>query len=181
MKTIRSILEDPDAVKNVVVAYDLMEPNARAVTPETSLDDVMKLFGQLPVGEVPVVDSKDRTKLLGYITRRDVIHAYNKEIAKREMTLGLQRAYSSLAVSDLTELVDGYYLVELAAPRRFVGKSLLQLNLRNKYNVQVVLVRRANPGGEELKFVPDANYTINEKDVLILMGKRKDLERIRKL
>lgn len=181
MSSIRNILEDPEAVKHLIVAVDLMDSNPRTVTPDTSLDDVMKLFGQLQVGEIPVVHAQDRKNLLGYITRRDVIHAYNKEVAKREMTLGLQRAYSSLAVSDLTELVDGYYLVELHAPRRFVGKSLSQLDLRNRFNVQVVLVRRENQKGEPMRIVPDANYTINERDVLVLMGRRKDLERVRKL
>ncbi len=181
MASIRNVLEDPAAVQNIVVAYDLIVPKPRFVTPETNLDDVMKTFGHVRIGEVPVVDAQNHKKLLGYLSRRDVIDAYNKELARRELTLGLKRAYSSLALSDITEVVDDYFMVELAAPRKFVGKSLIQIDMRNNYRVQIILIKRTGTDGKEMRIVPDANYTINEKDFLILMGRQKDLERVRKL
>jgi CIC family chloride channel protein len=180
MSNLRKILDDPQSVQNVIVAYDLIEPNPKFVTPETNLDDVMKIFSHIHQTELPVVDDGTHRRLLGYITQKDVIDAYNKELAKRELSLGLTRAYSALAVSEVTELVDGYYIVELPAPTRFVGKSLKQLDLRNRFNVQVILIKREE-GGEELCIVPDAHYTINEQDVLVLMGKQEDLDRVRKI
>ncbi len=180
LKDVKGILEDPSAVQNLIVAYDLIEATHRAVTPETSLDDVMKIFSQIKISEIPVVDPQNGKTLLGYVTEKDVIEAYNRELARRELTIGMERAYSSLTLSETTELVDDYYMLEIAAPRRFVGKSLRQLDLRNNYKVQIILIKRQE-GDEEKRIVPDAFYTINENDVLLLVGEREALERIKKL
>lgn len=180
-KSIRKILDDPMALSNIIVAYDLIETNTRYITPDTNLDTVMKIFGKTNIGELPVVDVQEGRLLLGYLTRQSLIDKYNKELARRELTLGLERAYSSLALSDITKIVDDYCMIEIPAPHRFVGKSLLQLDLRNVYRAQVLLVKRELGDGREKRIVPDADYTINEKDVLILMGEQEDLMRIRKL
>ncbi len=180
LNDVKSILEDPTAVQNLIVAYDLIEATHRAVTPETSLDDVMKIFSHIKISEIPVVDPRDGKTLLGYVSEKDIIEAYNRELARRDLTLGMERAYSSLTLSETTELVDNYYMLELPAPRRFVGKSLRQLDLRNNYKVQVILIKRQE-GDEERRIVPDAFYTINENDVLLLVGERTALERIKKL
>ena len=182
LKSIRTILDDPSALNNVIVAYDLVEPNPKFVTPDTNLDTVMKIFGHLKNGELPVVDPTRNNILVGYLSRQDVIDAYNKELARRELTLGLERAYSSLAVSDLTKVVDNYFMIEIPTPHRFIGKSLRQLNLRNNYRVQILLIKRKEDNEEEEKRVaPDADYTINEKDILVLMGNQKDLMKIRNM
>jgi len=181
LTSIRAILDDPSALNNVIVAYDLIEPSPKFVTPETNLDTVMKIFGHSRIGELPVVDAAQNNMLLGYLSRQGVIDAYNKELARRELTLGLERAYSSLAVSDLTKVVDDYFMIEIPAPRRFIGKSLRQLNLRNNYHVQILLIKRRDEDEEEKSIAPDADYTINEKDVLVLMGSQRDLMRIRNM
>lgn len=180
-KSIRTVMDDPTPLNNIILAYDLIETNPTYITPDTNLDTVMKVFGKSGVGELPVVDAQKSHLLLGYLTRQILIDEYNKELARREPTLGLERAYSSLALSDITKIVDNYSMVEIPAPHRFVGKSLLQLDLRNNYRVQVFLVKRELGDGREKRMVPDADYTINEKDVLILVGEQEDLERIRKL
>lgn len=180
-KSIRTVMDDPMSLSNIIVAYDLIETNPRYITPDTNLDTVMNVFGKSGVGELPVVDSQKSDQLLGYLTRQSIIDEYNKELARREPILGLERAYSSLALSDITKIVDNYSMIEIPAPHRFVGKSLVQLDLRNHYRVQVFLVKRELGGGREKRIVPDADYTINEKDVLILVGEHEDLVRIRKL
>lgn len=180
-KSIRTVMDDPMSLSNIIVAYDLIETNPRYMTPDTNLDTVMNVFGKSGIGELPVVDSQNSRRLLGYLTRQSIIDEYNKELARREPILGLERAYCSLALSDITKIVDNYSMIEIPAPHRFIGKSLLQLDLRNRYRVQVFLVKRDMGDGGEKRIVPDADYTINEKDVLILVGEQEDLIRIRKL
>ena len=180
-KSIRAIIDDPSSLNNIIVAYDLIEPKPRFITPDTNLDIVMNLFGRIGISELPVVDAEKGNLLLGYLSRKDVIDMYNKELAKRELTLGLERAYSSLSLSEITKVVDDYFMIEIPTPHRFIGKSLRQLNLRNKYGVQVMLIKREEEGLQEKRFVPDADYTVNEHDRLVLMGGQDDLMHIRKL
>jgi CIC family chloride channel protein len=181
LRTIRKVMDDPVSLKNIILAYDLIETNPSYVTPDTNLDTVMKVFGTSGIGELPVVDAQNPHLLLGTLTRKIIIDEYNKELARREPTLGLERAYSSLALSEITKIVDNYAMVEIPAPTRFVGKSLLQLDLRKNYRVQVFLVERELEAGRVKRVVPDAHYTINEKDVLILLGEQEDLIKIGKL
>ena len=57
-----------------------------------------------------------------------------------------------------------------------VGKTLVQLDLRNSYEVSVISVRSA---GGEVTVVPKAGREIKEGDTLVLVGKDEDLARVR--
>ncbi|NDV25335.1 TrkA family potassium uptake protein [Desulfovibrio sp. JC010] len=55
----------------------------------------------------------------------------------------------------------------------WAGKTLIDLNLTNNYQVQVIAIRKN--GSEELNFVPKANEPLSENDVLIMIGARENL------
>ncbi|CCO22394.1 potassium channel family protein [Maridesulfovibrio hydrothermalis] len=55
----------------------------------------------------------------------------------------------------------------------WTGKTLIDLNLTNNYQVQVIAIRKN--GSEELDFVPKANQPLGSNDVLILIGARENL------
>ena len=55
----------------------------------------------------------------------------------------------------------------------WAGKTLIDLNLTNNYQVQVIAIRKN--GSEELNFVPKANEPLGENDVLIMIGARENL------
>ncbi|HZN33882.1 MAG TPA: TrkA family potassium uptake protein [Pirellulaceae bacterium] len=101
------------------------------------------------------------------------------EIIQPETEAGryLARRLANPHLEDVIELSGGYALIELRAPAAFVGKSLEQLGLRNKYRVNLVAVKRqqAIEAGEAAQpaattYVPSANYTIQADDVLLLVG-----------
>jgi trk system potassium uptake protein TrkA len=99
------------------------------------------------------------------------------EIIQPESEAGryLARRLANPHLEDVIELSDGYALIELRAPAAFVGKSLEQLALRNKYRVNLVAVKRQTAPGEgegaqQTTYVPGANYSILADDVLLLVG-----------
>lgn len=55
----------------------------------------------------------------------------------------------------------------------WAGKTLIDLDLTNNYQVQVIAIRKN--GSEELNFVPKANKPLGENDVLIMIGARENL------
>lgn len=178
-RSIRAVMDDPQSLCNIILAYDLIETRSGCITPDTDLDAVMQVFGTSGIGELPVVEAR-QGRLLGTLSRKTLIDEYNKELARREPTLGVERAYSSLAISDIAPIVDNFAMIEMPAPARFVGKKLMELDLRNHYGVQVFLVKRVLPDGKEKRIVPDAGFTIQDKDVLILVGDQNALYKIRK-
>jgi trk system potassium uptake protein TrkA len=74
------------------------------------------------------------------------------------------------------ELAEGYSLVEVAAPRKFHGSSLKEINLRKKFGVTLVVVKKRveadNENGyeERINDVPGAEYIIQPDDILVLVG-----------
>ena len=73
--------------------------------------------------------------------------------------------------------VEGYSIVELIPPPEFIGKSLAELDLINRYGMQVVAVREARKSA--LNIIPTARFVVKESDLLIILGPNDALERIR--
>jgi len=59
---------------------------------------------------------------------------------------------------------------------QWTGKTLRELNLTNKYSVQVIAFRHA--GATDFSFVPQADKVLEEGDVLVLLGNTKNVMKI---
>jgi CIC family chloride channel protein len=77
-----------EELKKFIVAKDLAYTNVITVTPDDNLDTVMEQFGIRDIDVFPVVSPDDPQELLGMISRRDVITAYNQAILERKMEHG---------------------------------------------------------------------------------------------
>jgi len=78
---------------------------------------------------------------------------------------------------DYIAISDKYSLLEATVPKNLAGKSLKESNLRVKYGVNVVAIKR----GDELIVSPAGEERMNPDDVLILIGKTHDLEKFSSL
>ncbi len=76
-------------------------------------------------------------------------------------------------------VIGGYSIIEFAPPKEFIGKSLRDLDLINKYGVQVVAVKEMVP--DKLHLIPTGGFTIKDSDVLILLGADESLEKLREV
>lgn len=61
---------------------------------------------------------------------------------------------------------------------RWAGKSLRELNLTNRHHVQVIAYRHSHES--EFRLVPQADEKLETGDVLVLLGKLKDVMEIQK-
>ncbi len=96
-----------------------------------------------------------------------------------------ERAAFRLAQPELKELIPmgkDINVAEIAVPKKFIGKSLKELDVRNRYNVTVVGIRR--PGNTEteafdndtvliLNIAPDESFEKN--DHLLVLGREEDI------
>ena len=74
-------------LENLVVAKDIATTRVTTVTPSDNLKDALSKLAYRSVEQLPVVDARDPRKLVGILTRRDIITAYNKAIFKYETNL----------------------------------------------------------------------------------------------
>ncbi|RLD98378.1 MAG: chloride channel protein, partial [Aquificota bacterium] len=70
-------------LEQLVVADDLASKSLIVTTPQESLYEAVKKMDMAGVRQLPVVDPQDPKRLLGIITRKDVVAAYNREMVKR--------------------------------------------------------------------------------------------------
>jgi len=81
------------------------------------------------------------------------------------------------------ELADGFSLVEVEAPKEIVGRTLRELDLRQRFRVNLVAVKRMTAGADgvrvvqEFKAVPKPEDVIEASDVLVVAGSVLDLAR----
>lgn len=109
-----------------------------------------------------------------------------------EMGQKLARNLASPAIVDCINLEnhEDFSIAQLNSPKRFLGKTIGELQVANKYGVNIVLIKRKfekiDKSGnyvieENINYVPRAEDVINEGDVLWLVGKTEDVQNMTKL
>jgi CIC family chloride channel protein len=70
-------------LEDLVVAREVIEDETITLTPEDNLLAAIEKFGLKDIGEIPVVKNDKPNIVLGMVSRRDILEAYNNEIKKR--------------------------------------------------------------------------------------------------
>ena len=97
-------------------------------------------------------------------------------IPEREMADKVAKSLISPNVLDYIPLSEDYTVSEIVPPPSFMGKTIGELHLRSKYHIEVIAIREMLP--ERLTMVPRADFTIKDSDVLVVIGKEKDIQKI---
>jgi trk system potassium uptake protein TrkA len=74
-------------------------------------------------------------------------------------------------------LAPEYSIVEIVVPDKFIGKSLKELQLRNKYNVEVIAIKDVL--SEKFKLIPPAEYKLEPDNIIIVIGRKEDLVKLK--
>ena len=96
-----------------------------------------------------------------------------------DMAVKVARNLSTPNVLDYFPMTGDYVIAEIAPVVEFVGKTLAELKLRSQYNVNVIGIKEFIP--ENFILVPAADFTIKDSDVLLVIGTREDIKRIKQL
>ncbi|PSL50981.1 trk system potassium uptake protein TrkA [Salsuginibacillus halophilus] len=76
-------------------------------------------------------------------------------------------------VLDYIELSDEYSIVEIVVSSSFHNKTLLETDIRAKYGVTILAIKR----NEHVNISPMPDDKLFHKDVLVVVGRKKDLKR----
>ncbi|MFZ3063690.1 MAG: TrkA family potassium uptake protein [Nitrospirota bacterium] len=75
---------------------------------------------------------------------------------------------------DHIELKEGYGLAQVKCPAELIDKMLKDVNLRTRFNVNVLAVKKADGTVD----IPEPDYKFSEGDLLIMVGRDEDLEKL---
>ena len=98
-------------------------------------------------------------------------------IPEQEYAQRLGRSLFSHNVLDYIELSSEYGILEVPAPKSWVGKTLKELNVRAKMGVNIIAVE----SGDKTNVSPAADYQIKSGDVMVVLGDNMALEAVQKL
>lgn len=98
-------------------------------------------------------------------------------IPEREHGERLARSLHSHNVLDYIELSEAYGILEIPAPKSWVGKTLKELNVRAKLGVNIIAVESDG----KTNVSPAADYCIQAGDMMVVLGENYALEAVQKL
>jgi len=117
--------------------------------------------------------SEDHGKILHIMGATEVI------FPERDVAAKIAETLANPSILDTLSLGPDYSIVQLAPPEHFMHKSLRELDIRNKYNIQIIAIKELVP--ENVIAVPPADYTIKDSDVLLVIGKHQDIEQLKRV
>ena len=175
---LRLAFMEKESLQDILIAKDVAISDGFAVTPDDDLDYAMKLFGTKSVDELPVVENKYTNKIIGSVSKNKVIETYNQEIFRRDMIGELSSRITAAEKYPQIELLGGYTMTEIETPKSFVGLSLREADIRLRFGIEIILIKRKAPEekkGEAINIIPDSNYTIKEGDKFLVVGDMKNI------
>ena len=98
-------------------------------------------------------------------------------IPEQEYAQRLARTLNSHNVLDSIELSEDFGILDVPAPKSWIGKSLRELNVRAKLGVTIIAVEN----GGKTNVSPTADYAVGEGDTLVMLGDNVALEKVQKL
>ncbi|MCX6829000.1 MAG: TrkA family potassium uptake protein [candidate division Zixibacteria bacterium] len=99
-------------------------------------------------------------------------------IPEKEMAIKSAKSLATPNMIDFVPLSKEYIVAEISPGDKMLGKSLAEVELRSKYNVQLLAIKEIIP--DKLIFVPSPDYKFKDSDILLILGKKEDIERLRK-
>ena len=119
---------------------------------------------------MPYVVSKAENALQGKMLKKmgvDKVIYPEYDVAQR-----LAQSLTRDHVMDYLQLSKNISLIEIKMPTFLVGSNLKDSNLREKYNLNAVGIRR----GEDLEVPPNPSTILGEDDKLLVIGNNSDLD-----
>ncbi len=93
---------------------------------------------------------------------------------ERDMAIRVARSLASRHVVDLLELSPTYLVEEVSIGPKLAGKSLGDLDLRTRFGVNVLLIKRDS----QILITPTGETQLLQGDVLVVVGEKVALSRL---
>lgn len=121
---------------------------------------------------IPMIYAKSSSEMQERILRKIGVD----KILNPEIEIG-QRLAKSIAEKNILDYIhfsDEYSIVEINAPKNWYNKTILDLDIRNKYHITVIAIRR----GRQTIVSPHASEEIRSGDRLIIIGDQDSIGEI---
>lgn len=92
---------------------------------------------------------------------------------EEEMGIKLAKSIMNASVIDAINFSDEYSILEINVLEKWIGKTLISLNLRTEYGMNVLCIKNPN---KELDISPSLDYKLERGDILVAIVENKKIE-----
>jgi CIC family chloride channel protein len=170
---------DRTLLADAVIALDVAEREGPVLLPGDNLEQALLRFNESGLRELYVLEDLVDRRVVGMVRKGDVMDAYQREMIKRSSGDAFAYNINNPHRMETVKVLDGYGIVELEAPHDFSGKPLRELDLRNRYGINVLAIKRLSADGDSSTtrvWVPESSDRLEDGDVLVLLGETKRIE-----
>jgi len=114
------------------------------------------------------VISESHARIVGKIGATDIL------FPEKDLAETLAERLHAPNVLEYLPFMENYSILEMTPPKAFVGKKLRELDLINRFGLQVIAIKESVP--ERVNMVPTANHTLKDSDLLIVLGPNEGLD-----
>lgn len=115
--------------------------------------------------------NEDHKKILEALGANEIV------FPEKDMAIRVASRIVSPNIIDYLPLTSEYIIVETAPLEEWVGHSLKELNLRQKYEINIIAIKQIVL--EKFIAVPSGDYIIKDSDALIILGKEETLAKLK--
>ena len=179
LEEIGSVIREGDVLGNIVIAADVMRPVFGTLKPDDTLARAVEQMTRQEREVLPVVDGDER--LLGVLRHADILAHYEREVLRKDARFltFLQSDEGAPLPVEKIRIPAGGQLEKVRVSARLAGKTLRDLDLRARYDVQVLGLQA--PGDEGHLRMPDPGEPLADGDVLVVVGSAARVRQARRL
>ena len=91
-----------------------------------------------------------------------------------EQDMGVRIATNLMSgnIMDYIQLSEDYSVVEIIALPEWKGKTIRELNMRDKYGINIIAIER----DKKITITPGADFILHQKDILVVVGSNKKIQ-----
>ncbi len=167
---IEADLKDADSLKGI--GLENMDVVVVAMGSDLTAS-IMSVMASKEIG-VPYVLAKAADERMGDILIK--VGADKVIFPEEETGVRTARKLMSDSFLEFFEIDEKICILEMAPKKEWIGKNLIDLNIREKYRANVVAIRE----GGELKSFVDPKEPLKEENVLLILMAKEDLKRFNK-
>ncbi len=178
--SVRRYLNQHEEIPVDATALDLANTQYKMITNQTNVDEALRLMTEMDVVNLAVID--ENKALSGTIYKEDILREYQELLLQEESANSIGSALKFIQKYNYTktEVIPGFYMANIDVPSPFINLTIPALNIRKKYNVDVLLIRRVTRAGH-INQVPDDKTKLSADDQILIFGKGKYIEKVCRL
>ena len=161
--------------KHALEAQNLGDMDAVVVSIGSSFQEMLLCVFQLQsIGVKQIIARAQGPVQREILTKMGLKHILSPE---QEVANNIAEQLTNPGVLMCVNLPDDHEIIEVAAPSKLHGRTLQDIGLRKKYNINLVTLLKKDGGEHHIKGVPGPETIIDNGDIIMIFGLTKDVNR----